>query len=304
MVEWRIVRDQGQCLLLKKNQTTKPPLFLRVFVTVVVSDKYVFLDSVGQNFFLVCCFCEAVLAQVLISCAWWGERGRVVIDFSKGDKVALHGWVLLNSPALQGLLPAAKALLANLEVLPGWEELLFGSVVWPASWITNAHRATGHLKLCLQSGLCPWFPCAAAWGFAGFLNDANGNSTWWHLSKLSLWSSDRRMPSALERAALTPLSSVSIPAGRTMHKMHGWFWSWDQGKHTAGQWLLVPVRLQLSWFVASWTPVVTDVNIVMHMKSWAGLRHLSCWLLSVLFSSFGYYLLTSWMLWVSQALSK
>lgn len=70
MVEWRIVRDQGQCLLLKKNQTTKPPLFLRVFVTVVVSDKYVFLDSVGQNFFLVCCFCEAVLAQVLISCAW------------------------------------------------------------------------------------------------------------------------------------------------------------------------------------------------------------------------------------------
>lgn len=37
----------------------------------------------------------------------------MVPGFSKGDKVALHGWVPLNPAALQGLFPAAKVLLVK-----------------------------------------------------------------------------------------------------------------------------------------------------------------------------------------------
>lgn len=42
----------------------------------------------------------------------------MVPGFSEGDKVAPHGWVLLSPAALQGLLPAAKALLAKQKILP------------------------------------------------------------------------------------------------------------------------------------------------------------------------------------------
>lgn len=50
------------------------------------------------------CFREAVLAQVLVSHAWRAGGGRAVTDLCRSDKVALHGWVLLNLAVPQGLL--------------------------------------------------------------------------------------------------------------------------------------------------------------------------------------------------------
>lgn len=48
----------------------------------------------------------------------------MVPGFSKGDKVALHGWVPLNPAALQGLFPAAKVLLAKQKILPAQQPVV------------------------------------------------------------------------------------------------------------------------------------------------------------------------------------
>lgn len=50
--------------------------------------------------------------------------------FSKGDKMALHGCVLFNPAALQGLLPAARVLLVKQNILPAeWLVMLKGAAV-------------------------------------------------------------------------------------------------------------------------------------------------------------------------------
>lgn len=71
MAEWRrIVRDKGGCLLIKKKkEKPKKTLFLRVFVIFWAFEKC-FSGFRGPDLFLDCCFCEAVLAYVLFSCAW------------------------------------------------------------------------------------------------------------------------------------------------------------------------------------------------------------------------------------------
>lgn len=63
-------KRQGRVSLNKQtNKQTKTPLFLRVFVIFWAFEKC-FSGFRGPDLFLDCCFCEAVLAYVLFSCAW------------------------------------------------------------------------------------------------------------------------------------------------------------------------------------------------------------------------------------------
>lgn len=168
----------------KKGKTTKT-LFLRVFVIFWAFKKYVFLDSVGQ----ICSWIAASVSLCLPGC-WFlvlGEqkeagwplvsprvtRWRCMVG-SHSTQLHSKGSSLLPRPCRW----SKKSFQHNGQ--SRWEELLFASVVWPVSWMIKVTWNKGPfcpLKLCLQCGLCPWFPCAAARGFAGFLYESNKGST-------------------------------------------------------------------------------------------------------------------------------
>lgn len=145
-----------------------------------------FLDSVGQVF---SCIAASVRLCLPGCCAWWAEGGRVVPVFSKGDKMGTT-WLGPTQPCCIPTAPSCCQGLAGEGKIPfstvaSHAERSCSLPLWFDQFLTKVLWSTVPFcpwKLCQQSRLCPQFPCTAAWGFDGLLNDAHEGST---LAKLT-----------------------------------------------------------------------------------------------------------------------
>lgn len=94
---------------------------------------------------------------------------------------------------------------------------------------------------------------------------------WQNLHKLSLWFSGRTNTSWPGKSCPDP----SVPCWEGGCAQDVWLiFKLRYGQMCTWAMASGAYRLQLFWFLASWTPVVIDVNFVMGVNSWADLSFL------------------------------